>query len=87
MASWAALGRALPAAQGDPSPLLSIGEATPGALLGFPVEERHEHPGESPTKGHKYDEGSSLLGRKAERAGTIQPGEVSGEISSMYINS
>ena len=44
--------------------------------------------GESPAKGHKDDEGTgaSLLSGKAERAGTVQPGEGSGGILLMYIN-
>ena len=44
---------------GDPSPLLNVGEATPGALchiLGFSVKEKHEYNGESPVKGHDDDQ-------------------------------
>jgi len=56
-------------------PLYSALVRTPGVLcpvLGSPVPERDGYPAESPTKGHKVDEGTaaSLLQGKAERAGT-----------------
>lgn len=62
--------------KGDPSALLSAGEAVAGALspvLGFPVQERHEYFGKSPTEGHKdgKETGALLLWGEAETAGTI----------------
>jgi len=64
---------------GDPSPLLNVGEATPGALchiLGFSVKEKHEYNGESPVKGHDDDQETeeSLQWGMAEGVQTAQPG-------------
>lgn len=54
--SWTALRRVLPAGEGhNPSPLFSPGDATLGVLrllLGFSVQQRDGHTGESPAKGH-----------------------------------
>lgn len=47
--------------EGDPSPLLSIGEAVCGVLcpvIGSPVQQTHGHAGESPAKGHKDEQGT-----------------------------
>ena len=65
---------------GGPSPLLSTGGATLGLwspVLGSPVQERYELTGASPVKGTEDDEGTgaSLKWGKAERAGTVQPGD------------
>jgi len=64
----------------DPSPLFSASETTPGVLsplLGSSVQGKNRHTGESLMKGHKDDEGTGtcVLWGKAERAGTVQPGE------------
>ena len=81
MVFWAASDKIWPEVKrGDPSPLLSTGDATAGVLgpvLGSPVQDRHGHTEDSPDKGHQEDEGTgaSLLGGKAERSGTVQPGE------------
>lgn len=79
--SWDAIRQYCQQVEGDdPCVIFSTGEATPGTLcpvLGFPVQESHGQVGESPTKGHEDDEGTgaSLLRGKAERAGTVRPGE------------
>jgi len=57
-----------------------MGEASPGVLcpvLGSSVKKQHRHTGENPAKGHKGDKGTGAphIGGKAERAGTVQPGE------------
>ncbi|KAK4828615.1 hypothetical protein QYF61_000067 [Mycteria americana] len=61
-------------------PLLSSVKAASGVLcpvLSSSVQERYRHTGESPIAGHKDDEGTRApqIQGKAERAGTVQPGE------------
>lgn len=62
MVSWDALVHALPVVEeGDPSPLLSTGEAISGVLgsvLGFPGQEGQGATGEKPTRGQEGDEGT-----------------------------
>ena len=65
---------------GDPVPLLCAGEASPGVLqpgVESSVPERHGPAEAHPKEGHKNDprDGTPLLYRQAERAGTVQPGE------------
>ena len=60
--------------------LLSSTEATSSLLdpvLGSSVQERHEHIGMSPAKGHKDNEefGTSLIQEAADRVGSVQPQE------------
>ncbi|KAJ7408923.1 protein themis isoform x2 [Willisornis vidua] len=66
--------------RGDFAPLLCFGETLSGVLhpaLGSPTQEEHGTVGMSPEDGHQDDwrNGAPLLQRKAERTGTVQPGE------------
>ena len=68
---------------GGPAPLLWAGEASPGVLrsdVKSSVQERHGPVRVHPEEGHKNDlrDGTPLLQRQAERAGTVQPGEEKG---------
>ena len=58
--------------------MCSVQTGLPGTRLGLT--------GVSPAKGHKDDEGTGARFRcgEAGRAGTVQPGEGSGAILSMY---
>ncbi|KAM9630334.1 uncharacterized protein ACIBXB_016808 [Morphnus guianensis] len=69
---------------GDPSPLLSTGMLCP--VLAFPGQEKDGHTGEGSTKGHQDDEGigASLTQGEAVRVGTVQAGEVSGDLIHVY---
>jgi len=65
---------------GDSSPLLCSGETSPGVLcpaLEPSAQERHGPVGEVPEDINKDDPraGAPLLCGKAERVGTVQPGE------------
>lgn len=64
MVFLAALGKVFPAvSNGDPSPLLSVGDTLPGVLcpfLGHSVQDRHGHTEKSPTKDNKDEEGTEL---------------------------
>lgn len=40
---------------GDPSPFLSLEVLS--LIVDSPVQGKHEHTGQGPAKGHKYDEG------------------------------
>lgn len=68
--------------EGDHAPLLCSCETPPGVLhphVEPSLQEKHRPDGVHPEEGCKNDprDGTSLLQGQAERAGVVQPGEVS----------
>lgn len=54
-ASWAVLGRALPAVWGRWSFPSELVRHLARPVLGYPLQQKHAHPGASLVKGHKHD--------------------------------